>query len=130
MEFQGHKGLRTRGFLWINLGFSFFSCCLIYMRNIKKLKLQKMEGEAEMSESVCSGSRFTSMIFEFILLFMQPYPFLVNKKHYVYNKLVDADIYYNWNDYLHLISLSKFIYLISAFLNTTKWKSSSADRIW
>jgi hypothetical protein len=100
------------------------------MRNIKKLKLEKMEGDAEQSETVFAGHRFSKMIFEFVLLFLQPYPFLVHKRHYVHNDLIDADIYYNWNDYLQLISLSKYIYLISAFLNTTRWKSSSADRIW
>lgn len=82
------------------MGFSFFSCCLIVMRDIKKLKLEKMEGQAEKSENICSGTRFGKMIFEFVLLFLQPYPFFVNRRHYVYNELVDAKIYYHWNDYL------------------------------
>lgn len=60
---------------------------------------------------------------------LHPYSVLVGKKHYVYNDLIGNWIYYHINDYLQILSLARYIYMVPVILNMTRWKSSSADRI-
>lgn len=130
MEYKGHTGLKTRTFVYINMILSIFSCIFILMRTIMCLDLAKVRREVELNNSIWSSGMWKFMFCEWMLLLIQPYPFFIGHRHTVYNNIIKHDIYYHLNDYLQLLSLFRYVYLVSSFLNFTMWRSSSADRIW
>ena len=130
MEFIGHHGLKTRAFVWINMGFTFFACILILMRQTFLLQYKKLCREVEQSDSLASSGLMRKVYLEWLLLLIQPYPWFIGRRIYFENEIIGHDIYYYVNDFLQLISLVRYFYLISAFLHLTKWRSASAVRIW
>jgi hypothetical protein len=130
MEFLGHKGYYTHTYIYMNILFTFFAMIFVLLRELLNLKLLKIRGVVEMKATLCSAGRFKWLLFEWAILLIQPYPIFIGVKHYTYNELVGHVIHYHVNEYLQLISLARYFYLVPALLNFTRWRSSSADRIW
>lgn len=99
------------------------------MKENLELSLLKQRGFRDSSETIWTSGRFKQILIEWIIFMAHPYSVLVGKKHYVYNKLIGNYIYYHVNDYLQLLSLARYVYMVPVVLNMTRWKSSSADRI-
>lgn len=100
------------------------------MRTSITLELAKARREVQRKMTIWSSGYWKTMLSEWLILLIQPYPFFIGHRHTIYNIIIKENIYYHWNDYLQLLSLFRYFYLISSFLNFTEWKSSRADRIW
>lgn len=130
LEFEGYHGFRVHSFLLINMSFSGVCCLFVVMRENLYLKMSKNSGRAKASDNLTSTGRIKIVILECGLIMIHPYPFFVGKKYEIYNEHVDQKIYYYVNDFFQLLSLVRFIYVLSSALNITDWKSRSSYRIW
>lgn len=100
------------------------------MRERLVLDLDKLKGLIETNDSIISSKRYKRIIVEWIILSIHPYSFLLGGKVELFNKEVAGTIYYNYNDYLALLSVFRNIYALKLVLNMSVWKSSSAERVW
>lgn len=118
-------------------------CCWIIVVMREKLELQMMidRGVFNKKSTLKSSGRILFIFKDMAILSLHPYPFFVGKiiiiififvkgyKFYVFNKFVHTNIYYHYNDILHMLSLVRLVYALNSILSMTKWKSSSAERI-
>lgn len=87
----------------MNLVFTGTCCFFIYMREKNKLELRKLAGILDKKATLRRPEYLKTMIWEWFVLCLHPYPFLVGIKVWRYNRFLNQDIYYNMNDYFALL---------------------------
>lgn len=116
--------------LYVNNSFTLISWILVCLREKKLLKLHKLEGLVDKTDTLITSKRYKSILIEWVFLSIHPYSLLIGKKRYLFNKELFANIYYHYNDYLNLLSILRNTYILNLMLHNSVWKSSRARRIW
>lgn len=132
MEFEDSTHLRPRCslLLIIAISLNIISCIFVFMREQHTVALMKMRRELPHYVGLLKSGRVKTIILECLLALITPYPFLIGSKFFYFNELIKRQIYYNWNDFLQLFVLMRFVYIATNFILTTVWNSTSAQRIW
>ena len=66
-------------------------------------KLFIMKGKREPGETLSTAGELSWVYIESFLIFMGPSPFLIGLKYHTENIIIASDIYYMYNDSLHII---------------------------
>jgi hypothetical protein len=88
---------------------------LVVMRENLVLRLMKSKGEINDKVWLFQSHRFGQMMTDCCVMYLQPYPFLVGRRVEIYNHILGQNIYYHWNDVLHVLLLLRLVF----FLNIT-----------
>lgn len=70
------------------------------------------------------------LVIESILISLSPFTFFIGRKIIVSNAIIASDIYYFWNDFLHINQLYKVIIILRSFLRSSEFSSNRAYRVW
>lgn len=89
-----------------------------------------MYGIVDKRDNLVTSGYYRKVIYEFIVLFIHPYPFFLGMKVTFYNRKIDKEIYYHVNDLFTLLSIVKSLYVCKSALQFTIWRTSRAERIW
>ena len=68
--------------------------------------------------------------FESLVIFLHPLRMLVGKKHTVNNMIIASEIYYYYNDPLHIIQLYKVFIIMRSVFTNSYFSSNRAYRVW
>lgn len=117
-------------FLNFNLVLTFLACLLEFFKVSNQLQLRQLSGNIGIKENVFSSGCWKKYIKTCAIFFIHPYPFLVGNKYFVFNRKIQKEIYYHYNDALSVLSLIKVVFLFKFTLDLTKWKSNRSSRIW
>lgn len=130
MEFIGDYSFKNTLLLYTNNCFTFVSCLLVCMREKVLLKLKKLKGYCDRNDTLITSDKYKKILIEWAFLAIHPYSFLLGRKVTVFNRDLQMDIFYHYNDYLSLLSIFKNVYILKLLLQKSIWKSSKAQRIW
>jgi len=129
MEFEGNFGIKNQTFLYINMLIMVLCCVFILMREFLYIEIMIERGLMNKNAGLYSSGRWRLILKDWVVMMMQPYPFFLSKKFFCFNKVVQGEIYYYFNDIMGLLAVFRLSYFLSSALITTKWKSCSADRV-
>jgi potassium intermediate/small conductance calcium-activated channel subfamily N protein 2 len=130
MEFEGKIGAKNYLYLYLNILIMLMCCCFVVMREFMYLEISQERRLVNTTEGLISSGRWRIALKDCLILALQPYPFFFGKRFFVFNKVVQGEIYYYYNDIMGLFAIFRLCYFLSSTLITTKWKSCSADRVW
>lgn len=70
------------------------------------------------------------ILMETFMILMGPFTFFIGETIVVNNMIIASDIYYFWNDYLHMNQLYKVIIILRSYLRSSEFSSNRAYRVW
>ena len=117
-------------YIYINLFLSCVCTALIIIRERIHLNELKDKGLKNQQATLFSSNLHKKIIKDSAMLFLIPYPFLIGQKFYVFNKYMNADIFYHYNDVMHMLLLVRLTKALETLLLCTIWRSCSANRVW
>lgn len=88
-----------------------------------------MKGKRPQGETLRSSGELSWVCFESFLIFMGPSPFLIGLRYYTENIIIASDIYYMYNDSLHIIQLYKTWLILRSVLTNSPYATNRAQRV-
>ena len=95
-----------------------------------KFKYRIVKKEINSKAQFLTKRRISKLIIESILIMIHPSPFIVGKFMITFNPIVSSEIYYHYNDPLHLIQFYKIYIIIRSFLMLSPYSTNRARRVW
>lgn len=105
------------------------SSAITYLKATLILQQLKCNGLVSRSATLWSVGLFRDMCITWFILLMQPYPFLIGIRVYMYNDILKQEPYYHVNDFLQMMGIFRVILILKKSLALTSWRSNSSYRI-
>jgi len=115
--------------LYLSLAMSISACFVTILKTNTSLELDKKRLKVPKFENLLSSGKYKLILWDCFIILLHPYPFLVGKGTTMYNTVIDADIYYNYNDFLQMASMIRIVKMGIILIHITKWGTNSSQRI-
>lgn len=106
------------------------ACFISYLKYKSKTILGVLEGKFPLDATLWETTLWKKLVFDWVFFLFQPYPFLIGIRVYVWNPPLQDYIYYHVNDFLHMLSILRVIYVAGRPFNLSSYMSSSSYRVW
>lgn len=104
--------------------------CKIVLLRIWFERRLRIERFKEMKFSrIFSKERILRCSVEWLIIMMIPYPGLISKSFFYFNPLYKRDVEYQWNNWLHILSIARILYFGYHLITLSRHWSASAQRI-
>lgn len=129
LEYDGESQHRIGKLLYLVLASSLLACLMIVLRHWLERRLFIMKYMNVGETPIFSNSVICSIVLECLLAMVHPYPPLTGHRFSYWNELIDANIYYTYNEILHTASLLRLVYFGFFLVTLSKYFSASAQRV-
>jgi hypothetical protein len=110
-------------------GINILMVIINYLRYKLMNKFFIMKGMRDPDATLKSVGIFNFVILESLIIFLGPSPFLIGRKYHTENIIIASDIYYMYNDSLHIIQLYKTWLILRSVLTNSPYANNRAYRI-
>lgn len=128
-EFYNQKTDRARILLYLGLILSVITCIFVFVKETIQLKLDKRRFKVPHFENLITSGRIKWILVDWFIILLHPYPFLIHSGYSMYNSILQADIYYNINEFLQICAMVRIVKAGIKLINLTVWRSNSSQRI-
>lgn len=125
-EFRREAVDKSEILLRLTIAASGLACLLIVMQHWYDWRLRCARSA---NNFFFSSSNLLSILFEFSLTMLHPYPTLVTDHFYIWNEQINNYIDYQVNDVFYLLSYCRLLYFGIRLITLSEYWSSSAHRI-
>ena len=110
---------------WINIMMVIINILRYVLRNrFKIIKMEKPPGT-----TLWESGRMPFIITESLFILIGPCHWFIGKKFFTYNRIIAEEIYYMYNDILHVIQLYKIWLIARSILQNSRYASNRSHRI-
>jgi hypothetical protein len=120
---------RIYNILLIVSGINLLMIVFNILRTTLMNKFYIAKGMREPSSTLKSSGKLPWLCLESLLIFMGPSPFLIGMKYHTENIIIASDIYYMYNDSLHILQLYKTWLILRSVLTNSPFATNRAYRI-
>ncbi len=106
------------------------ACVLTFFKTKLELELKILEQTLAKTSTLYSSGLYKRLLANFCIYLMQPYPFFIGIRIYVYNTHIQDYIYYHLNDFFHLAGVFRLFFMITKIISISSWRSNGSARIW